>query len=83
MPPNEGVEMVPGTVAEEVGPEDALGEGLKRGDYTERQDGQSHFSGDVEQTDLPEEIGDTLGKKGGVDSRTKKEQEEVEEEEEA
>lgn len=73
-----GVKMEPGTSEEPVGPEDALGSGLKRGDYTGRQDGAQHFEGGEEQTDRPEEIGETKGKKGGVDSPTKKEQEDEE-----
>jgi hypothetical protein len=76
---DEGVEMVPGTKPEPTGPEDALGSGLKRGGYEDRQDGAAHFEGGEEQNPRVEEVGDTLGNKGGVDSITKKEQEEEEE----
>jgi hypothetical protein len=39
-----GVPMLPGDPSEPSGPEDALGEGEKRGDYAERVDGE-HFEG--------------------------------------
>lgn len=40
---DQGVPMVPGHPDEPVGPEDALGAGPKRGDYSDRQDGSQHF----------------------------------------
>lgn len=39
-----GVPMLPGSPTERVGPEDALGEGPKRGDYTGRVDTNAHES---------------------------------------
>jgi hypothetical protein len=39
-----GVPMLPGSPKERVGPEDALGEGPKRGDYTGRVDPNAHES---------------------------------------
>lgn len=38
-----GVPMLEGAAGEPVGPEDALGSGIKRGDYTDRQDGAQHY----------------------------------------
>ncbi len=38
-----GVPMLQGDPSEPAGPEDALGEGPKRGDYTSRQDGADHY----------------------------------------
>lgn len=38
-----GVPMLQGDPSEPTGPEDALGEGPKRGDYSDRQDGSAHF----------------------------------------
>jgi hypothetical protein len=38
-----GVPMLQGAPDEPIGPEDALGEGAKRGDYTDRQDGAQHY----------------------------------------
>ena len=75
----DGVEVTPTTVAgEKQGPEDAFGKGVKRGDYKDRQDGSEHFEGDDDQNARVEEIGDTEGKKGGVDSKTEAEIEEEE-----
>ena len=74
-----GVDVEPTTVpGEKQGPEDAMGKGLKRGDYTGRQDGAEHFEGGDDQNARVEEIGDTKGKKGGVDSQTEAEREEEE-----
>lgn len=74
-----GVPMVEGRPDEPQGPEDAAGVGIKRGDYSDRGDGQRHFSmvrdadGDIIAQDqnalmdaapgVPEP-----GTKGGVDS---------------
>lgn len=77
-----GVPMLPGDASEAVGPEDALGEGPKRGDYTDRI-GPSNYhphqvvpnpdAGDGEpnvkveaQRPRAEDIGDAKGEKGGV-----------------
>lgn len=38
-----GVPVLQGDPSEPTGPEDALGEGPKRGDYSKRQDGTDHF----------------------------------------
>lgn len=38
-----GVPMLQGDPSEPSGPEDALGSGLKRGDYSDRQDGALHY----------------------------------------
>lgn len=79
-----GVPMLPGTGDEPQGPEDALGVGPKRGDYTERVGPagyQPHQSvpvpnagpGEpnarlVPQRPRAEDIGDVPGKKGGVET---------------
>lgn len=77
-----GVPMLPGSPDEPVGPEDALGEGPKRGDYRNRLGGTvSHEmvrvpdakAGEpttkvVEQNVRAEDIGDEKGKKGGVET---------------
>jgi hypothetical protein len=76
-----GVKMLPGDPSEPVGPEDALGSGQKRGDYTEfldrrytasvpnpnrdPEDPSSPGSVIVEQNPLAEQIGDDKGVKGG------------------
>lgn len=39
-----GVPMLAGDVSEPVGPEDALGSGKKRGDYSGRQDVADHYA---------------------------------------
>lgn len=79
-----GVPMLPGSPDEPVGPEDALGDGLKRGNYTGRI-GPSGYEpmqtqripdakdGEphtrlVAQRPKAEDIGDVKGRKGGVDS---------------
>ena len=65
-----GVPMLPGSPDEPQGPEDALGLGPKRGDYTGRLGGsdyQPHISF-ATQRPRAEEHGDVLGKKGGVDT---------------
>lgn len=81
-----GVPMLPGDPSEPVGPEDALGVGPKRGDYTGRigpSNYQPHMSvpvtdakpGEptvqmVAQRPLAEDIGDKKGVKGGTDPYT-------------
>jgi len=79
-----GVPMLPGDPKERQGPEDALGEGPKRGDYRERI-GPNNYrpveivpvedakEGEpnvraVEQRPRADDIGDVPRKKGGVDS---------------
>jgi hypothetical protein len=62
-----GVPMLPGSPDEPVGPEDALGEGPKRGDYRKRIVGSSHEGG-VPQNPRAEDIGDAEGLKGGVET---------------
>jgi hypothetical protein len=77
-----GAEMLPGDPSEPVGPEDALGSGPKRGDYSEwadrrytasvpnpnrdPEDPSSPASVIVEQTPLIEQRGDDKGVKGGT-----------------
>lgn len=75
-----GVPMLPGSPTERQGPEDALGIGPKRGDYTSRVgpgDYNPHVSvldpvsgrtKLVPQRALAEQIGDVPGVKGGVDT---------------
>lgn len=79
-----GVPMLPGDPAERVGPEDALGEGPKRGDYTGRVGPSFYQPHTVEpvpdakpgepivrvipQRPLTEDIGDMPRRKGGVDT---------------
>ncbi|CAA9322693.1 MAG: hypothetical protein AVDCRST_MAG68-2061 [uncultured Gemmatimonadetes bacterium] len=73
-----GVPMLPGDASEPVGPEDAAGAGLKRGDYRERfipgstvVPVENPKPGEptavvVEQAPRTEQIGDEPGVKGGV-----------------
>ncbi len=65
-----GVPMLPGSPDERQGPEDALGEGPKRGDYTGRIGPESYHphSGGTPQRPRAEEIGDAEGLKGGVET---------------
>ncbi len=65
-----GVPMLPGSPDEPQGPEDALGAGPKRGDYTDRIGGQDYHphAGGVPQRPFAEERGDVEGKKGGVET---------------
>lgn len=79
-----GVPMLPGDPSEPVGPEDALGPGPKRGDYSGRvgpADYQPHHSVPVDnpepgeptarlvaQRPLAETRGDEKGRKGGVET---------------
>lgn len=79
-----GVPMLPGDPSEPVGPEDALGAGQKRGDYSKRV-GDSNYQphevvpnpdakpGEptvkvVEQAPRASDRGDEKGKKGGVET---------------
>lgn len=79
-----GVPMLPGSPDEPVGPEDALGEGPKRGDYSARIGPPNYHPhetmpvrdakpGDprfvtVPQRPRADDIGDEPGKKGGVET---------------
>lgn len=66
-----GVPMLAGSPDEPVGPEDALGEGPKRGDYRDRLGGESYnpHRGDTPQKPFADDIGDAKGQKGGVDTQ--------------
>jgi hypothetical protein len=82
-----GVPMLQGDGSEPVGPEDALGIGPKRGDYTNRLGGSTYNPHQVvpvtdakpgeatarveAQSPRAEDIGEVAGKKGGVDSASK------------
>ncbi len=77
-----GVKMLPGDPSEPAGPEDALGSGKKRGDYSEfldrrytasvpnvnrdASDPNSPASVIVEQNPLVKQLGDEKGVKGGT-----------------
>jgi hypothetical protein len=63
-----GVPMLPGDGSEPAGPEDALGPGPKRGDYSGRIGPESYHPHEGSQAQRPraEEIGDVKGQKGGV-----------------
>lgn len=79
-----GVPMLPGDPSEPQGPEDALGVGPKRGDYTNRLGGSEYQPHQVvpvadakpgeavarveAQRPRAEDIGDEKGKKGGVET---------------
>lgn len=65
-----GVPMLQGAPEEPVGPEDALGEGPKRGDYRDRLGGSGYqpHQGSVPQKPRAEDVGEVAGKKGGVDT---------------
>lgn len=72
-----GVPMLAGSSSEPTGPEDALGDGPKRGDYTDRV-GPSNYhphanegSGLVPQRPRASDRGEVEGRKGGVDSAEK------------
>lgn len=68
-PAVEGPPMVPASQPEPTGPEDALGPGPTRGDYRDRMgDTSQHFEGGEHQNPRVEEIGDTEGLKGGVET---------------
>jgi hypothetical protein len=63
-----GVPMLPGEADEPIGPEDALGPGPKRGDYTDRV-GPAHYhphTGTTAQRPNASEQGATGTNKGGV-----------------
>lgn len=62
-----GVPMLPGSPDEPQGPEDALGDGPKRGDYTGRvgPSGYQPHTGTEPQRPKADEVGDAEGK-GGV-----------------
>lgn len=69
-----GVPMLAGDVSEPQGPEDALGDGPKRGDYSDRI-GPSNYhphanegDGLVPQRPRASDRGEVKGRKGGVDS---------------
>jgi hypothetical protein len=65
-----GVPMLPGDPSEPVGPEDALGDGPKRGDYSERI-GDSNYHphrGAEAQRPKVSEQGEEKGRKGGVET---------------
>lgn len=65
-----GVPMLAGSPDEPIGPEDALGDGPKRGDYTDRI-GDSNYhphTGNEPQRPKAEDRGDEKGKKGGVET---------------
>lgn len=65
-----GVPMLAGDPSEPAGPEDALGDGPKRGDYTGRVgEGVYHpHAGNEPQRPKAENRGDEKGKKGGVET---------------
>ena len=65
-----GVDMLPGDPSEPVGPEDALGKGPKRGDYTDRVGPATYSPHEVAdpQRARAEDIGEVAGKKGGVET---------------
>jgi hypothetical protein len=70
-----GVPMLPGDPSEPQGPEDALGEGPKRGDYRDRLGGPGYqpHQGEVPQRLNADDIGDAKGLKGGVTTAPKAE----------
>ncbi|MGI8542041.1 MAG: hypothetical protein ACR2MD_01010 [Aridibacter sp.] len=79
-----GVPMLQGSGSEPVGPEDALGVGAKRGDYTSRIGGNEYNPHEISpnpdaeagepnvkvaaQRPRAEDIGEVEGKKGGVET---------------
>jgi len=68
-----GVPMLPGDSSEPQGPEDALGDGPKRGDYRDRI-GPSNYhphTGAEPQRPKADDIGDVKGVKGGVETTKK------------
>lgn len=67
-----GVPMLQGDPSEPVGPEDALGDGPKRGDYTNRLggDGYQPHAGSEAQRPKAADRGDAKGLKGGVDTNS-------------
>jgi len=68
-----GVPMLQGDPSEPQGPEDALGDGPKRGDYRDRI-GPSNYhphTGAEPQRPKADDIGDAKGLKGGVETAKK------------
>lgn len=76
---SDGVPMIEGDPTEPQGPEDAAGQGVKRGDYSARGDGKEHYEygrdadGDLQVRDQVAAMNTTpgvpdAGEKGGVDS---------------
>jgi hypothetical protein len=65
-----GVPMLPGDPSEPVGPEDALGDGPKRGDYSQRVGDSSYqpHGGAEAQRPKASEQGEEKGRKGGVET---------------
>ena len=65
-----GVPMLQGDPSEPVGPEDALGDGPKRGDYSGRLGGSDYdpHRGAEAQRPKASDRGDEKGRKGGVDT---------------
>lgn len=64
-----GVPMLQGDPSEPQGPEDALGDGPKRGDYTERLgEGYHPHAGSEPQRPNAADRGDEKGRKGGVET---------------
>lgn len=65
-----GVPMLQGDGSEPTGPEDALGEGPKRGDYSDRlgYEGYHPHTGNIPQKPRASERGEVKGRKGGVDT---------------
>jgi hypothetical protein len=65
-----GVPMLPGDPSEPVGPEDALGDGPKRGDYSGRvgDSGYQPHRGNETQRPKASEQGEEKGRKGGVET---------------
>jgi hypothetical protein len=65
-----GVPMLQGDPSEPVGPEDALGDGPKRGDYSGRVGDSSYqpHRGNEAQRPKASEQGEEKGRKGGVET---------------
>lgn len=68
-----GVPMLQGDPSEPQGPEDALGDGPKRGDYRDRIGGANYqpHHGAEPQRPKADDIGDVKGVKGGVTTAKK------------
>lgn len=70
-----GVPMLAGSPDERQGPEDALGDGPKRGDYSQVANDAVHYEmtpdGPVLQNANIDDRGDAEGLKGGVDTQTR------------
>lgn len=65
-----GVPMLQGDPSEPVGPEDALGEGPKRGDYSQAlgYEGYRPHQGNIPQKPRASDRGEVKGRKGGVNT---------------